>query len=1744
MLGNMIVGNNGKGSFYKEVGHVYVDGLLEIGGATGSTGHVCLHDGGVINTHTFGMRADGGIGTMEIYSDGGMLIIDGDVQVRVQGYIDSGWIKCFAEKCCDSPVVDFDNNYPGRTAVYCVAKPVIAWNPRPFDDDNCVEPNAILSWQAGIGAVSHDVYLGTIFNDVSSATTASPEYKGRQSSTTYYPGTLVPCTTYYWRIDEVNDSNVAWKGCIWTFTTCCCKEAIDPRPADYADCVEPNVVLSWQPGFNAILHDVYFGTGFEAVDNATTLSVEYMGRQAFSSYVLGGLAEKTWYYWRIDEICESGFIVKGRTWRFRTGPCCVDPPESIVAWWPLNEGPTPGGISHEIVHNNDGLWIGSPVPVTGKVRGALDFNNTGDYVQVPNNAYLNFGTGDFSIDAWVKWTPRPGIRVILDKRSGTESNPRGYRLYLTGAGLGLQLADGTYTNYIGLPVSGGNWHHVAATVDRDVNDGLKLYVDGVSQTFDPRDRQGDLTNDANLLIAANSIGSGGPSFWGAIDEVQLYNKALDVNEILAIFNADTEGKCEPCPNDTPSVIYDVVSDWSPGEFNSVKVSDDCNGSLMLLDPNDPCAATPFPYAWIPNSGDGTISKVNILTGKEEARYYTGPPIGMSYYSYLSPSRTTLDKYGNCWVANRSFGYQGSVTKILRNPPPGNTSVDGGDGVISPDEMFQWGEDVAVERHYLVGDSTTDNVPRALAVDQQGYLWVGLYFGERCVKLDADETTPGSFSPVNNASLRNYSYAGAPRPTEKGSVKIDGFHPYGMALSPNGRLYVCFPIPDYGVAEIEPVTATLCQICSMLGKGDPYSLAVAQDCIVWMADYEAGRCIRWDPTLHDSGFTFGTGAAGIGRGITIHPDGSIWMACNSYDAVAKFNPGLAPVAVNYWSLNFSTPVGIGVGSDGSIIVSSQGNSKWTKLNSTTGAEISLAPAPQLVGSGPYVYSDFTGNLLNQAQQQGFWTRIFDSKRPGEKWGKAWWNSIEPPNTSVSIEVRAADTYTDLASRSYEKVEEGKNFEYKGIMGQYIQVRVQLSRNRPSTPDCNSGCGEMPASPKLCWLKVQAACPPCHLICPNDIEVYCETRNPDGAYVIYPDATFDVDGDCNTTLGLTYDHPKGWFPVGVTLVTCEGQGSNGDPVKCSFNVTVKPCPDPNGACCYTTRTRSGIVWGCETTTRQDCNNRLKGVYRGDNQPCPNDVNDCNCVRPPKNAVAWWPLDEKFGLIANDIAGYNNKGAYFGTPAPIPASGKVAYGLGFSGSGGYVRVANHPEINFGLGNMSIDAWVKTDSSKAILPIVEKMTDVELATGYSLFLLYGQLAFAVCDPTQPGYGVCVAPGPDIADDTWHHVAVTFNRGISDLKLYVDGEVVATCTETQITGSLTNSSDLYIGRSAALIGSDTFFTGVLDEIEMFKRALPQNEIRDLYKRELGKCKETASVTSFTPCCYYPYPYPHTIPASVYVQICNYRDTEQTYSWFLNGNQNSTMGCNIAGTTLGPGTITVPAGQCKPFKLTFSCPSGLPLGGTACSELTVRNDASNTLISDFVKLISVIKWCPHIIYYDTMPITYPGEVRRFVFEVTNTDDPCGVLPYKIEARDSAGNPDIEALILNGQPPGTAVEGVIEAEPNGTVQVTVDVELAGYEPFDSYDLVLSADSDGDGNSEDLLSATVTGIPCGASHYRFLAGDLDENCFINFMDFAKIASDWLAEPQNPEWDIGMPPDDVINYKDIYRMVDSWLEMGMRP
>jgi hypothetical protein len=94
----------------------------------------------------------------------------------------------------------------------------VAHSPDPPDGSKNVHPDAVISWGSGSSAASHDVYFGTIRDDVAAGT--GDTFKGNQMDETYTPKGLEDGTAYYWRIDEVEpDGTTKHTGDLWSFKT-------------------------------------------------------------------------------------------------------------------------------------------------------------------------------------------------------------------------------------------------------------------------------------------------------------------------------------------------------------------------------------------------------------------------------------------------------------------------------------------------------------------------------------------------------------------------------------------------------------------------------------------------------------------------------------------------------------------------------------------------------------------------------------------------------------------------------------------------------------------------------------------------------------------------------------------------------------------------------------------------------------------------------------------------------------------------------------------------------------------------------------------------------------------------------------------------------------------------------------------------------------------------------------------------------------------------------------------------------------------------------------------------------------------------------------------------------------------------------------------------------------------------------------------------------------------------------------
>jgi len=253
-----------------------------------------------------------------------------------------------------------------------------ALSPDPADGAIYPDVWANISWSAGDYAVSHDVYFSDNPDEVGEGTPGAPGYVGNQISTNLIvgfigypcPDGLVPGTTYYWRIDEINDAepNSPWKGPVWSFSVPP-KTAYNPEPADGAEFVDTNASFSWTAGFGSRLHTFYYGDSFDDVNNATDGTMA-----GTTTYTPPSPFEREKViYWRVDEF-DGTEAHKGDVWAFTTPGAMGNPQpangaadvqmKSILTWTAADNA-----TSHELYFGTDAETVRNATTVSIEYMG-------------------------------------------------------------------------------------------------------------------------------------------------------------------------------------------------------------------------------------------------------------------------------------------------------------------------------------------------------------------------------------------------------------------------------------------------------------------------------------------------------------------------------------------------------------------------------------------------------------------------------------------------------------------------------------------------------------------------------------------------------------------------------------------------------------------------------------------------------------------------------------------------------------------------------------------------------------------------------------------------------------------------------------------------------------------------------------------------------------------------------------------------------------------------------------------------------------------------------------------------------------------------------------------------------------------------------------------------------------------------------------------------------------------------------
>ena len=520
-----------------------------------------------------------------------------------------------------------------------------------------------------------------------------------------------------------------------------------------------------------------------------------------------------------------------------------------------------------------------------------------------------------------------------------------------------------------------------------------------------------------------------------------------------------------------------------------------NGLLINLEKTTPdgylrikptASTAPLPFINVANSVRGTVARIytgaNLSSDPSRvAGEYFSAPAGMG----RDPSRTTVDRYGNVWVGNRQEGdghvdgHGGSITEYgvviggtrcdehgsetqdgeyLKPPFIYNTCVDrhGATVTDAPDgyihtyaaQRLPWSnsnnadslggvstaEDEAILRYLRVMPTAV----RTIIVDPNNNVWAGSRADGWNEFIDA---VAGMQVTGWKLNFQAGGYGGV----------IDG---YGAVWSSGSSGDETPP----GLLRFLPGTAMPVTTGGMIRRtGGNYGITVDPSSgDVWqplytsasVMQFRADHCATTIPIGQDHN-----------RGIVIDGRGNVWVG-GTYDTIFHLTTAGAQVGavpMSFSGISATAPLGVAIDYLGAVwaICWNDGNHGYAmRVDPALGQVPGAADRPvgevvEVVdlgaGSGPYNYSDMSGFVtLSSTQPSGVWDHVEDGGAQDTLWNSVTTTADIPTGTRIVVEVRGANTITNLPSWPFVTVGSGGTIP-SGIKGRYLEVRANLLRD---------------------------------------------------------------------------------------------------------------------------------------------------------------------------------------------------------------------------------------------------------------------------------------------------------------------------------------------------------------------------------------------------------------------------------------------------------------------------------------------------------------------------------------------------------------------------------------------------------------------------------------------------------------------------------------------------------------------------
>lgn len=703
--------------------------------------------------------------------------------------------------------------------------------------------------------------------------------------------------------------------------------------------------------------------------------------------------------------------------------CGIDVVNGLIGHWPFENGA--GTTATDTVGGNhatltgDTAWVESDLATTDMMTGIrpdLMIRTDNESSFTGNDMYDNLtGQNKGQITG-------PGMTMIFDIRLENERTALD-QIVITTTG-----------------ASDSNWD-VTILDPATLTDLTSLLASGWTATLGPKailDLQVQITPKAALTTN------------GANKAVTIAVASVsDPNKVDAVKASATFLKTA-----TPSLkrTYTTNADFDLGQLAGLEHDTVAN----QLQPNT--LSTTLPFIWVPNSNQGTVSKVDTVSGRELGRYRTCP-------SNLTgqPSRTTVDLYGNCWVANRQIG---TVVKIgllengqymdRNNNGKVETSRDiNGDGDITGSELLPWGSDECVIWEVVVipgregtfnpgqfthvGPNPNDQYfndywnpgPRSVAIDRDNNLWLGTFNTKMFYYIEG--ATGQILRSIDTSSVNHTAY-GAVIDANGIVWSSGGDKRHILRLNPATGTFTRIDIPHYTYG---------------LGLDKLGHLFVSgwQDSKLTRININTG-IIEWTKQgVYES------------RGIGSTDDGDIWIANSGPGTVTRFsNDGDIKATIPVGS----QPTGVSIDRTGKVWAVNNGDEYIKRIDPATDT---VDLPKRLIGTTHYGYSDMTGTVSRSTTTRiGTWNVIHNTKQFDSQWGTISWADNLPPSTLAKVRVRSSND-----RRNWSLWEEVNNFDAlrQTPPGRYLNVEFTLQTFSDSaipilydlTVGAGSVCGDL-------------------------------------------------------------------------------------------------------------------------------------------------------------------------------------------------------------------------------------------------------------------------------------------------------------------------------------------------------------------------------------------------------------------------------------------------------------------------------------------------------------------------------------------------------------------------------------------------------------------------------------------------------------------------------------------------------------